>query len=173
MQHEQRSGRGTSAEAAALIEPVCGMSVDPARAAGSHDYRGHTYYFCSRSCLDRFRQDPDRALEKSTARPATSSLRASTLDAAPARSYICPMDPEVRESKPGACPKCGMALEPDPASPDSVVASGPVEYTCPMHPEIVRDGPGACPKCGMALEPRVAAVEDEPNPELIDMTRRL
>src|SRR5688500_18826101 len=45
-------------------------------------------------------------------------------------------------------------------------------YTCPMHPEIVRDGPGACPICGMALEPMVPSLEEGPNPELIDMTRR-
>ena len=49
---------------------------------------------------------------------------------------------------------------------------GTVEYTCPMHPEIVRDGPGSCPICGMALEPRTASLDDKPNPELVDMTRR-
>ena len=69
---------------------------------------------------------------------------------------------------PGACPKCGMALEPDmPAMPPTRV-----EYTCPMHPEIVRAEPGACPICGMALEPRTIVVEEEPSPELADMTRR-
>ena len=46
------------------------------------------------------------------------------------------------------------------------------EYTCPMHPEIVRDKPGACPICGMALELRTVTIEDEENPELVDMTRR-
>jgi P-type Cu+ transporter len=72
------------------------------------------------------------------------------------------MDPEVREAKPGACPKCGMALEPET-----------VEYTCPMHPEIVRNGPGNCPICGMALEPRVAAgVHEEDDSELRNMQRR-
>jgi Cu+-exporting ATPase len=61
-----------------------------------------------------------------------------------------------------------MALEPEmPAAPLMKV-----EYTCPMHPEIVRDAPGACPICGMALEPRTAGVEDEENPELVDMRRR-
>jgi Cu+-exporting ATPase len=61
-----------------------------------------------------------------------------------------------------------MALEPlvSPASPARV------EYTCPMHPEIVRDGPGSCPICGMALEPRTVTVEEEENPELVDMRRR-
>ena len=79
------------------------------------------------------------------------------------------MCPEVRETKPGACPSCGMALE-----ADVPVASKRTEYTCPMHPEIVRPEPGSCPICGMALEPRtvsaVATIEE--NPELRDMTRR-
>lgn len=77
------------------------------------------------------------------------------------------MCPEVRESKPGACPSCGMALE-----PEVPVASTRTEYTCPMHPEIVRDVPGYCPICGMALEPRTVAAAQEENPELSDMTRR-
>ncbi len=82
--------------------------------------------------------------------------------------YVCPMDPEVRESKPGACPKCGMALEPaTPAAP-----SVKTEYVCPMHPQIVRAEPGACPICGMALEPRTVTLAEEANPELVDMTRR-
>ena len=82
--------------------------------------------------------------------------------------YVCPMDPEVRESKPGACPKCGMALE--PASPPVPIVK--TEYVCPMHPEIVRAEPGACPICGMALEPRTVTLDEEANPELVDMTRR-
>ena len=77
------------------------------------------------------------------------------------------MCPEVRESKPGACPSCGMALE-----PDVPLAATRTEYTCPMHPEIVRDGPGSCPICGMALEPRTVTAAQEENPELRDMTRR-
>jgi Cu+-exporting ATPase len=81
--------------------------------------------------------------------------------------YTCPMHPEVRQQGPGACPKCGMALEPESAQP----AATRTEYVCPMHPQIVRDEPGNCPICGMALEPRVAAVEEE-NVELSDMTRR-
>ncbi len=81
--------------------------------------------------------------------------------------YVCPMCPEVRQSGPGPCPKCGMALDPEsPALPATKV-----EYTCPMHPQIVRAKPGSCPICGMALEPRTVTVEEE-NPELRDMTRR-
>ena len=83
--------------------------------------------------------------------------------------WTCAMHPEVRESKPGPCPKCGMALE--PLSPP--VAKPKTEWVCPMHPEVVSDKPGSCPKCGMALEPKtVSADDDESNPELEDMSRR-
>ncbi len=82
--------------------------------------------------------------------------------------YTCPMHPEVKERGPGSCPKCGMALEPNSVS----AAATRTEYTCPMHPEVVRGEPGDCPICGMALEPRTVSVEEGPNPELVDMTRR-
>jgi Cu+-exporting ATPase len=81
--------------------------------------------------------------------------------------YVCAMCPEVRQNGPGACPKCGMALE-----PEMPVATTKTEYTCPMHPEIVRTEPGACPICGMALEPRTVTAAEEENPELRDMSRR-
>jgi Cu+-exporting ATPase len=85
-----------------------------------------------------------------------------------AAAYICPMCTEVREDVPGACPSCGMALEPE--MPTALPTK--VQYTCPMHPEIVRDEPGECPKCGMALEPVTVTLEEEENPELADFTRR-
>jgi Cu+-exporting ATPase len=85
-----------------------------------------------------------------------------------ARAYVCPMCPDVRQTGPGPCPKCGMALEPEsPALPATKR-----EYTCPMHPQIVRAEPGNCPICGMALEPRTVTDKEEENPELRDMTRR-
>jgi Cu+-exporting ATPase len=146
------------------IDPVCGMTVDPADAAGSYEYQGKTYYFCNQSCLERFRDHPSEFVQSdgSAKPPAFAPVPG-------ARAYICPMDPEVRSTEPGACPKCGMALEPDLSDPSALMK---VEYTCPMHPEIVRDGPGACPICGMALEPRVVGLDEAPNPELVDMTRR-
>jgi P-type Cu+ transporter len=87
--------------------------------------------------------------------------------------YTCPMHPEVRSDRPGACPKCGMALEPVLGAGLGVPgAAARTEWTCPMHPQIVRDGPGSCPICGMALEPRTVTAGEEENPELRDMTRR-
>ena len=144
-----------------MTDPVCGMTVDPAKAAGSHAYAGKTYYFCGASCLARFRATPEKfvSLIGDTA-PTVQAPVAGT------QSYICPMDPDVRQSHPGACPKCGMALEPAIAAPVTKT-----EWTCPMHPQVVRDAPGACPICGMALEPRVVTLEEQ-NPELDDMTRR-
>jgi Cu+-exporting ATPase len=108
--------------AAEVVDPVCGMSLTPADAVGHLDYRGHTYYFCAENCLYRFRADPE--------------------------AFV------------GGAP------------PPAVEAPAGASYTCPMHPEIVRDQPGACPICGMALEPRLVSLEEGPNPELIDMTRR-
>ncbi len=84
-----------------------------------------------------------------------------------AGQYTCPTHPEVRQSAPGNCPKCGMALE----SVNALIASR-TEYVCPMHAQIVRAEPGSCPICGMALEPRVITANEEQNPELSDMRRR-
>ncbi len=144
-----------------VLDPVCGMTIDPADAAGSWEYKGQKYYFCHESCLARFKTHPESFLAPALPSQASPPPPAGT-------TYVCPMDPEVHQSTPGACPKCGMALEPDL----STVAPTRVEYTCPMHPEIVRDQPGTCPICGMALEPRTVVAEDAPNPELVDMTRR-
>ena len=138
-----------------VVDPVCGMTLSPDNAVGQADHKGQTYYFCSQSCLDQFRATPEAFLGERPATPADTE-----------REYTCPMDPDVRQKGPGACPKCGMALEPVDVAPVTKT-----EWTCPMHPEIVRDAPGACPICGMALEPRMVTVKED-NPELDDMTRR-
>ncbi|MCA1586092.1 MAG: heavy metal translocating P-type ATPase, partial [Acidobacteria bacterium] len=143
-----------------VVDPVCGMSIRPEDAVGHLSHRGETYYFCSQHCLERFRADPQGFLS-----PAPAG-EAHPHEAAPGQEYTCPMDPEIRQVGPGACPKCGMALE-----PVSVAPLTKTDWTCPMHPEIVRDAPGACPICGMALEPRVITLEER-NPELDDMSRR-
>ncbi|MEK6333903.1 MAG: heavy metal-binding domain-containing protein, partial [Acidobacteriota bacterium] len=155
----------TIAESQAARDPVCGMTVNPQSAAGSHEYDSQTYYFCSRGCLEKFRHDPLQFLQ-----PASSLVgiqprsKTKSIDG----SYTCPMHPEVRQAGPDSCSKCGMALEP-------VTVAAPrekIEYTCPMHPQIVRDAPGSCPICGMALEPRTISLADEENHELVDMRRR-
>jgi Cu+-exporting ATPase len=144
------------------LDPVCGMTVQPETAAGHYDYQQRTYYFCSQHCLHAFKADPQKYLKgKPAVAPATHSV-------APAKAgaqYTCPMHPEIVQTGPGSCPKCGMALVPMVPVPTAVS-----EYTCPMHPEVRGDRPGNCPKCGMALVPVAGAQED--NAELRDLTRR-
>jgi P-type Cu+ transporter len=162
-----------------VIDPVCGMKVIPERAAGSVEHAGKTYYFCGKSCVNRFNSDPEKYLRPDAVRSMDKLPSASPLvqlgtispaaKPAPAKVYVCPMDPEVRESKAGACPMCGMALQPEQPN----LAVNRVEYVCPMHPEIVRDKPGACPICGMALEPRTLTAALEDDSEFRSMTRRL
>jgi len=85
-------------------DPVCGMDVDPQRAAGSHEHRGRTYFFCSKHCLAAFKSDPVKYAGQEKAAPPPP---------APAGAqYTCPMHPEVVQAGPGSCPKCGMALVP-------------------------------------------------------------
>ena len=160
------------------LDPVCGMTVDPAKAKAELEHGGKKYYFCCPGCAEKFKSAPESFLKPKgptlvsigTAQSPQSAPKSRPPmpheDARPASSYVCPMCPEVREVKPGPCPSCGMALE-----PDQPVEQTRTEYTCPMHPEIVRSGPGSCPICGMALEPRTVAVEEQ-NPELHNMTRR-
>ena len=176
-------------------DPVCGMTVNAATAKHRREHASKNYYFCCSGCAEKFAAEPEKYLKKpaaglvtlgmapartsphqpSTAAPGSTHMSsAAHAHQAPlvqphaggARAYICPMCPEVRESKPGPCPKCGMALDPETPLPARV------EYTCPMHPEIVRPGPGSCPICGMALEPGTVAAQEEENPELRAMTQR-
>jgi Cu+-exporting ATPase len=142
-----------------VVDPVCGMTIAPEDATGHVHHRGTTYYFCNPSCQGKFEAHPEHYAgghESAPAVPGDAGIQ-----------YTCPMDPEVRQTGPGACPKCGMALEPATIAP----AQSRTEYTCPMHPEIVRSEPGSCPICGMALEPREVQ-EEQVNPELAAMTRR-
>jgi P-type Cu+ transporter len=172
-------------------DPVCGMNVNPATTKHVQEYAGKRYYFCCAGCAEGFNSDPAKYLDP---KPPTHSsglvalghaiATAKSTPPAPgfsgklpkpavpdasssAPAYVCPMCPEVRESKPGACPSCGMVLE-----PDVPIAATRTEYTCPMHPEIVRSEPGFCPICGMTLEPRTVTAAKEDNPELHDMTQR-
>ncbi len=145
------------ADANIIKDPVCGMTVSPDTKL-RHVHEGKTYLFCNPKCQAKFSADPDKYLNPVTT-PASAAISPG--------GYTCPMDPEVHQDKPGACPKCGMALELVDALPKPDVT----EYFCPMHLQIVRSEPGNCPICGMALEPRTVAATEE-NPELDNMTRR-
>jgi Cu+-exporting ATPase len=109
--------------AARVEDPVCGMTVDPAKTPHHAWHVGEDYHFCSTGCRTKFLADPERYLNDAP-------------------------HPEP-EATPGAM------------------------WTCPMHPQIRQEGPGTCPICGMALEPEEPTLDDRPNPELVDFTRRL
>ncbi len=100
-----------------VIDPVCGMKVDPEKArGGSHEHGGVTYFFCGPRCNTRFQADPEAFLKpKSEAVPARAAPAPAprAVTSAAAVRYVCPMDPEVVSDHPGACPVCGMALEPE------------------------------------------------------------
>ena len=98
-----------TASAAAATDPVCGMRVDRATAKHRFSYQGQDYFFCSARCRARFEAEPGKFI--GTAEPPP---------AAPAGTiYTCPMHPEIRQAGPGACPICGMALEPEQVSLDA------------------------------------------------------
>jgi Cu+-exporting ATPase len=97
------AGHAIAENDGAVIDPVCGMRVDPHKTAYRHAYAGHTYYFCSSRCRDKFVAEPLKYLgPKAAEKP---EVPAGTI-------YTCPMHPEIRQVGPGSCPICGMALEP-------------------------------------------------------------
>ncbi|MEN8180393.1 MAG: heavy metal translocating P-type ATPase [Pseudomonadota bacterium] len=163
-------------------DQVCGMDVSE-ESKYRHHFNGVEYYFCSDYCEKKFAVDPSVYLNDKEIDHVTEQTHSdadshhncqhdhTTKDVTHLHEvsavYACPMHPEIQQDQPGACPKCGMALEPMGVP----VSTSKTEYTCPMHPEVVQDHPGACPKCGMALEPRTLEA-DEDTQELDSMSRR-
>src|SRR4051812_23884910 len=88
------------------IDPVCKMRVMPETAVAQYDFKGKTYYFCARRCQERFAAAPEAFLAPKTG--VAAPLSKPEVDSG---MYTCPMHPEIRQKGPGACPKCGMALE--------------------------------------------------------------
>src|SRR5262245_59340698 len=103
-----------------VIDPVCGMTVDPQRAAGSFDYEGKTCFFCAPGCLEKFKADPEKYLAPQPVTPVGIQR---------AKNFPDSSEPSATSRD---AEKSGQRW---PRS---------VEYTCPMHPEIVRDAPGGC-----------------------------
>jgi Cu+-exporting ATPase len=140
---------------------VCGMTTDSPKSYISHEYQGETFYFCSEHCLGKFKAEPDKYIDPDTEKAEPDEVNHESKPSGTV--YTCPMHPEIRKQEPGACSKCGMALEPEAAQADGART----EYTCPMHPEVVQDHPGECSKCGMALEPETVELDEEENQEYI------
>ncbi len=159
-----------------VIDPVCGMTVDPNAGKPHVDYQGQTYHFCCNGCRTKFLADPQKYLGARAPEPKA----VDTVDP------VCGMtvDPQTAEHRADysghtyyfCAASCRTKFIADPQKylgkrePEPVV-EGAI-YTCPMHPEIRQVGPGPCPICGMALEPEIATADSGPNPELADMTRR-
>src|SRR5215813_6673434 len=92
-----------------VLDPVCGMTVDPHTTPHRHPHQGHPYYFCSSGCRTKFAADPQKYLGGvKAAKPVPEGT-----------IYTCPMHPEIRQVGPGTCPICGMALEPEFVSADA------------------------------------------------------
>ena len=149
-QHHQTNEDMSLADPGMVLDPVCGMSLDPALSKFTVERDGHRYDFCSKRCMVAFESNPQEPL------PRKVSLSMSGLKV------------EGEPASPSCCHGGGSATVTTQTAP----APEGAEFTCPMHPEIVQDQPGSCPICGMALEARGVPVGDEDDTELTDMNRR-
>ncbi|NOX09247.1 MAG: heavy metal translocating P-type ATPase [Gammaproteobacteria bacterium] len=175
-QHKFEAAPDEYVKTASLKDPVCGMDITE-DAENHTEYEGKTWYFCSEGCLGKFKAAPQQYTPTETASDDEHSCcHGHSHDAPPASTdtpadtgatYTCPMHPEVEQQGPGACPKCGMALE----LKDIPLSNTETKYTCPMHPEVIQDHPGSCPKCGMALEAMTVEAEEDTS-ELDYMSKR-
>ena len=119
--------------------------VDPAHAKGQHDHQGTTYYFCAPACCARFIADPARYLAPGYRPPGMGG------------GLVSLGKPRLMQQAPARVPA------PAPSGP---------RYVCPMDPEVSSPVPAPCPKCGMALEAETITLDEKPDPELANMTRR-
>src|SRR5262249_54059475 len=112
-------GHAHAAPERGVLDPVCGMAVDPHTTPHRHTHQGHPYYFCSTGCRTKFAADPPK---DPGGVKAAKPVPEGTI-------YTCPMRPEIRQVGPGACPICGMALEPEFVSADAGPNSELVDMT--------------------------------------------
>jgi Cu+-exporting ATPase len=167
------------------------MTVDPAVSPHHAHHQGQDFHFCSAGCRAKFVADPARYLEPAAEAAAPAAAHACCGGGNPSgtvKDPVCGMDVDPQatahhadhagheyhfcsagcRAKFVAAPEAYLSGEPRPmpqATPGAM-------WTCPMHPEIRQEGPGTCPICGMALEPEEPSLDDAPNPELVDFTRR-
>jgi P-type Cu+ transporter len=118
MEHKHHSSmRPADAKSSLVNDPVCGMPVDPATAKNKAEHRGATYYFCSAGCREKFVAAPMRFVSTpSTVADRAHRVRLQSQNSTSGAIYTCPMHPQIRQDHPGACPICGMALEPEVAA---------------------------------------------------------
>src|ERR1700733_2243264 len=111
MAHSSGCSHGTTASQNPATDPVCGMTVDPAKTPHRHSHGGRDFFFCSAGCCGKFIADPTKYLNKEAAK-AEPAAPTGTI-------YTCPMHPQIRQIGPGSCPICGMALEPASVSAEA------------------------------------------------------
>jgi P-type Cu+ transporter len=112
-----KKNENSGSEHGVVKDPVCGMVVARGSEKYKTDFQGQTYSFCSAGCLSKFESDPERYLRESE--PKRSAEAAPGSAKTGSGPYTCPMHPEVVQDGPGACPICGMALEPKVAAASS------------------------------------------------------
>ena len=173
---------------ATFTDPICGMKVSPETAAAQIEHDGETIYFCSKNCLEKFKQQIEPP--KNVSMPVRLGRRkVSEADFQTFVDPVCKMlvkpetaaaDFDYRGTKYYFCAvscynkfrqNTKKFLKAD-SVPEPMSEPESIEYTCPMDPEIVQIGPGICPICGMALEPKTFSLDDAPDPEYLDMKRR-
>jgi heavy metal translocating P-type ATPase len=118
-QHAHHHGHAAGSDT--VKDPVCGMTVDPAKTAHHAEHAGHAYHFCSAGCRTKFVAEPGRYLQE------RAPMRAEAV--APGTIYTCPMHPQIRQPEPGSCPICGMALERETPSAETGPNPELVDFT--------------------------------------------
>ncbi|MGI9414563.1 MAG: heavy metal translocating P-type ATPase, partial [Hyphomicrobiales bacterium] len=165
--HVDQPDTSDSGAAEVARDPVCGMTVDPATAKHSHDHGGHSYVFCGEPCKDKFSAAPEDYIEEDCVVCGRTVQRAETEHLVKHGGDRLFLYSQECEQDFAAHPDDFAAKRPKADMPRGTL------YTCPMDPEVVQEGPGDCPVCGMALEPMgVPLPSDQPNPELVSMSRR-
>jgi Cu+-exporting ATPase len=176
-------GDGDTA-ATSAIDPVCGMTVNPVTAKHRFTYKGRDYFFCAVRCRERFEAEPEKFLQPKQQKQPEPAAAAGAIDPVCGMT-VNPVTAKHRFTYKGrdyffCAARCRERFEAEPEKflqPKQQKQSEPAApagaiYTCPMHPEVRQVGPGSCPICGMALEPEQVSLDDAPDPELTDMTRR-
>jgi len=165
--HVEKPDETASGTEEVVRDPVCGMTVNPATAKHSHEHGERTYFFCSGRCRERFADAPHDFMEEDCIVCGRTVQRADTGHLAKHGGDRFFLYSEECERDFNEHPEEFAAKRPTAEVPQGTL------YTCPMDPEIIQEGPGDCPICGMALEPMgVPLPSDEPNPELVSMSRR-
>jgi len=158
-----------------VLDPVCGMEVDPTNSEHQYEHDGHTVHFCSAGCRAKVLANPQKYSE--TIKVAIDPVCGMEVDPADSEHQV-EHDGHIVHFCSAGC-RAKFVADPGKFSGQSKARNDEIKppdgaiYTCPMHPEIRQNGPGSCPICGMALEPLATTAEMPPNEELTDMTRRM